>query len=230
MNLLPSINVVIADDHAIFRDGLKLMFNYLDKINLVGEAADGEELFKVVCEKQPDVVLTDIKMPILDGIKATIKIKAQYPAINIIGLSMFDDEHLIGEMLEAGANGYLLKNADKSEIEEAIRAVYDNQTYYCKHTTPKLAQVVAFAKNVKRKQLIEAELTNREKAIIYWTCKELTAKEISEKVYLSSRTIEGYRQKILDKLGVKNTAGMVIEAIRLGIYSPEDQSLPDFLE
>ena len=115
------IRVVMADDHEIFRDGFRLMLSRDADIHLVGEAANGRQLLELVADLRPHVVITDIKMPIMDGIEATRTIRASFPDVGIIGLSMFDEEDLILEVLEAGALGYLVKNADKEEVIEAIR-------------------------------------------------------------------------------------------------------------
>ncbi len=217
----PDINVVIADDHELFRDGLRLMLNGVEGIHLCGEACDVRALVKLVDKIKPDVVITDVKMPIMDGADATRHIIAHHQLIKVIALSMFDDEELILEMLESGAIGYLLKNADKYEVEDAIRAVYNNEPYYCKSTSGKLAKLIAYSKAHMQKQKKEAEFTDKEKDIIRLICQEYTNKQIGEKLFLSARTVEGYRMKIIEKMGAKNIVGIVIEAIRLGIYAPD---------
>jgi len=214
------INVVIADDHEIFRDGLKLMLSAFDNIHLIDEAKDGNELVKIVTKLKPHVVITDIKMPGMDGVEATKYIRENMPDTEVIALSMFDDEQLIMEMLDAGAIGYLLKNSDKSEVTAAIHNAYMHQPYYCKFTSGKLAKLIAYSKHNSEKKMREAEFSEREKEIIKLICAEYTNKQIGEKLFLSTRTVEGYRMKILDKMDVKNTVGIVIEAIRLGIYNP----------
>lgn len=215
------IRIVIADDHEIFRDGLKLMLGATDNIHLADEAANGKELIRIVKKVKPNVVITDIKMPDMDGVEATKHIKANYPQTEVIALSMFDDEQLILEMLEAGAIGYLLKNSDKSEVIDAINNAYMHQPYYCKFTSGKLAKLIAFSKHNSEKKLKEAEFSEREIEIIKLICEEYTNRQIGEKLFLSTRTVEGYRMKILEKMDVKNIVGIVIEAIRLGIYSPK---------
>ncbi len=215
------IKVVIADDHEIFRDGLKLMIESANNIQLIGEAANGVELVNLVEKNNPDIVVTDIKMPQMDGVEATKIIREQYPHIEVIALSMFDDEQLILEILEAGAIGYLLKNSDKTEVIDAINMAYKHQSYYCKQTSAKLAKLIAYSKLVNQKKQKESEFSEREKEIIKLICAEYTNKEIGEKLFLSTRTVEGYRMKILEKMDAKNIVGIVIEAIRLGIYSPQ---------
>jgi DNA-binding NarL/FixJ family response regulator len=215
------IKVVIADDHEIFRDGMKLTLQKAENIDLLGEAADGKELMKLVETTEPDVVITDIKMPTMDGVEATKEIKQKFPGIEVIALSMFDDEQLILEMLDAGALGYLLKNSDKFEITDAVQSVYEGNPYYCKFTSGKLAKLIALSRDKKEKKKKETDFSEKEIEIIRLICQEFTNKEIGERVFLSSRTVEGYRMKILEKLNAKNTVGIVIEAIRLGIYHPD---------
>jgi DNA-binding NarL/FixJ family response regulator len=213
------IRLVIADDHEIFRDGLRLMLQKQAEINLLGEAEDGKELVELVKHLQPDVVITDIKMPRMDGAAAAQHISQHYPHIGIIALTMFDEDDLIVDMMEAGAKGYLLKNADKNEMIEAIKSVYNNEPYYCKHTSHKLAQMVARSKFNPFKQKARPDFNDREKEIIGHICDGLTNKEIAAKIFLSVRTIEGLRMKILEKMNVKNTAGIIIYAIKNDLYT-----------
>jgi DNA-binding NarL/FixJ family response regulator len=209
-----TIRLVIADDHEIFRDGLALMLTKQDTVVLVGQAGDGEELLRVVAETQPDIVLTDIKMPRLNGIAAAKILLQRHPDLKIITLSMYQEEDLIVEMLEAGAKGYLLKNADKKEILEAILTVHEGNIFYCKHTTAQLATLIVKSKFDAHKRAHEPLFTDREKEIIRLICRQHTAQEIGNKLYLSKRTVEGYRTRILEKMEVKNTAGVVIFALR----------------
>lgn len=218
------IRIVLADDHEIFRDGFRVMCNKIPSIQLIGEAEDGERLVEMVTVLQPDVVITDINMPRMDGVQAAKILNEAYPEIGIIALSMFDEEHLIVDMLEAGARGYLIKNAQKEEITEAIQAVFKNEKYYCTSTSIKLAKLIANSRtrNTKAQRV---EFTEKEKIIIQYICQELSNKEIGEKLQLSKRTVEGYREKILEKIDAKNTAGIVVYAIKNEIYQvPPDAS------
>ncbi|HEX2845610.1 MAG TPA: response regulator transcription factor [Chitinophagaceae bacterium] len=220
MKLHGTIKVIIADDHEIFRDGLKLMLQKQPDIQLLAEAEDGKELIEKTEQLRPDVVITDVKMPRMDGASATRYLTEHHPHIGIIALTMFDEEEQIIEMLESGAKGYLLKNADKNEIKEAIQSVYDQTPYYCKHTSHRLAQLVAKSKFNPYRQKPKLEFTEREKEIITHICEGITNKEIAEKIFLSVRTVEGLRMKIMEKMNVKNTAGIIIYAIKNGHYSP----------
>jgi DNA-binding NarL/FixJ family response regulator len=217
-----TIRLVIADDHEIFRDGLALMLSKQDTVVLAGQAGDGEELLRLVAETQPDIVLTDIKMPRLGGIAASRMLLQRYPNLKIIALSMFDEEDLIVEMLETGARGYLLKNADKKEILEAILTVYEGSIFYCKHTTARLASLIVKSKFDTHKRPQESLFSDREKEIIRLICRQHTAQEIGGLLYLSKRTVEGYRTRILEKMDVKNTAGVVIFALKHHLISEAD--------
>lgn len=208
------IKIVFADDHEIFRDGFRLMLTRKPEIILLAEAENGRELVQVTRQFQPDVVITDIKMPVMDGIEATRIITGEFPGIGIIGLSMFDEDDLIVDMLEAGAKGYLLKNAGKDQISEAIKAVSDGDPYYCRTTSNKLTQMIAKSRFNPYKKTVKVEFSEREREIIELIAREFSNKEIAEKLFLSIRTVEGHRLKIMEKTGVKNTVGLVVYAIK----------------
>jgi DNA-binding NarL/FixJ family response regulator len=166
--------------------------------------------------------LTDIRMPVVDGIQSTKQILAAYPAMGIIALSMFDEENLVVEMLEAGAKGYLLKNAHKDEIIDAINTVHQNKIYYCAKTSFLLASMIVRSRTGNAAQQPAVVLNDREKDIIRMICEQKTTQEIADKIYLSKRTVEGYRVKILEKIQAKNIAGVVIFALKNNIITEED--------
>jgi two-component system response regulator NreC len=216
------IQLLIADDHEIFRDGLALMLSRQKDMNLVGQAGDGVELMTLVEAGCPDVILMDIKMPRMDGIQATKELIKTYPDLHIVALSMFSEENLIVEMLEAGAKGYLLKNADKQEILDAIHSVMENRVYYCRDTSATLASMIVKSNfNPYRKKEV-VEFSERELEIIKLICKQFTAQEMGDNLFLSRRTIEGYRTRILEKMNVKNTAGVVIYALKNKLISEKE--------
>jgi DNA-binding NarL/FixJ family response regulator len=212
------IRIVLADDHEIFRDGFNVMLKKQQDILLIGEAANGIELIKITERLLPDIIITDIKMPGLDGIEATRILTEKFPAINVIALSMFDDDNLIIDMLEAGAKGYLLKSAHQREIIDAIKTVYKHENYYCKSTSAKLVKMIAQSRFDPYKEIQKPELSQREIEIIRLICLEASNKEIASTLFLSIRTIEKYREKIQEKIKAKNAAGIVIFAIKTGIY------------
>ncbi len=208
------INLVLADDHEVFREGLRSMLSRQQNINIAGEAENGKELLAIVEKCMPDIVLTDIKMPFLDGIQATRLLAEKYPAIGIIGLSMYEEDRLIVEMMEAGAMGYLIKNASKANIVDAIETVYQGRNYYCSTTSQKLVNMLGKSKFQQSKQAEKPVFTDKEKEIIQLIYDQKTAKEIADIIFLSHRTVEGLKQKIMEKMGVSNTLGMVIYALK----------------
>ncbi len=210
----------MADDHEIFRDGFGVMFRRPSDIKLLADARNGQQLINLAEKFNPDVILTDIKMPGMDGIEATRIITTKMPHIKVIALSMFDDDNLIIDMLEAGAIGYLLKNAHKKEIIEAIRTVNNNDPYYCNRTSTKLARLIATSRFNPNKPVEKITFKEKERLIIELICKEYSNKDISETLHLSIRTIEGYRLRIMEKMLAKNIAGIVVFAIRHGLFKP----------
>lgn len=208
------INIVIADDHEIFRDGLLLMLSSYSNIHIIGEASNGKELIELVNKHQPDVVVTDINMPVIDGIEAAKQLSKLYPALGIIALSMYDDDDLIIDMLEAGAKGYLLKNAHKQEVITAIETVNLGKPYHCQNTSKKLLQLIKASKYNPYKGKPKSIFDEKELQVIELICQQQTAKEIAEKIYLSYRTVEGIKQRIMEKMDVSNTVGLAIYAIK----------------
>lgn len=218
--LYSPIRVVIADDHEIFREGLQGLIKKQPDMEMVGEAENGKLLLEITSELLPDVVLTDIKMPFVDGIQATQIISEKFPQVSVIALSMFDDENLIVDMLEAGAKGYLIKNAHKHEIIAAIKTVYSQEYYFCNHSSMKLAKLIGKSRFNFHKNFSRQEFSENEKEVIRMICEELSTKEIASRLNLSSRTIDGYRERILEKMNVKNSAGIAVYAIKHGLYKP----------
>ncbi|RYY87531.1 MAG: response regulator transcription factor [Chitinophagaceae bacterium] len=214
------IRLLIADDHEIFRDGFRVMLKKNPAIELVGEAADGESLLGMVALTKPDVVITDIRMPGLDGIAVTRALQHQAPDLPVIGLSTYDEEQVIVDMLEAGARGYLLKNASKEEIYTAVDAVHRGEIYFCSSTSPRLAELIARSSYNPFRRRPSAEISDREREIIRLICQEFSSKEIALQLHNSVRTVESYRDRLLDKIGARNVAGLVVYAIKNGIYKP----------
>jgi len=211
------IQIIIADDHEVYRDGLKSLLEKAPGLQVIGEAANGQELLYLCRQNLPDVILTDIMMPVMDGIAATQKLSSEFPTVRIIALSMFNQDNLILDMLHAGAMGYLIKNAHKSEILEAVQSVYRSIPYYCKSTSMKLARLIG-ASQYGHKPANKPEFTAKEIEIIRMICEEKTSKEIGDHLHLSMRTVEEYRQRLKDKMEVKGTTGIVIYAIKNELY------------
>jgi DNA-binding NarL/FixJ family response regulator len=211
------IKYLIADDHKIFRQGLKLVLTDDHHLKCIGEAASGVEVMEQLNKEQPDVILLDLKMPDMDGIETTQKIRALYPDLKIIILTMHNDEHFILHLMELGANGYLIKNADAEEIKKAIHSVFESNYYFKELVSTALLRKVSQHKNMDPKFRHSIELNEREIEVLKLICEENTAAEIGEKIFLSARTVEGIRASMMQKIGVKNIAGLVIYAVKHGI-------------
>jgi DNA-binding NarL/FixJ family response regulator len=214
------IRIIIADDHELILDGLRSMLKKVAEIELVDEASNGEQLLASTRKLQPDVVLTDVKMPKLDGIQATMKIKEEFPHIGIIALSSYDEQHLIIEMLNAGAKGYLLKTSHKDEIIKAIKAVYKDEVYYCANTNARLADMISRRNSDPLRKDKMPCFTERELQVIEFMCKGLPSKLIADKLGLSKRTVERYRDVIMEKMDVHNATAAVSYAITHKVYIP----------
>ncbi len=218
---MPTIKVALVDDQTLFLKGLRLILEGFEEIEIVIQATSGEELFQAMATVIPDVILLDLKMPGMDGIAVAEKLRPQYPNVKIILLTMHDDERFIQHVLSVGANGYLLKNEEPEVLRDAINKVL-NQDYYLNDYVAK-----ALFNNIKKQQpgaptsqlTAPITLTRREQEILELICKEMTTSEIAEQLYISKRTVEGHRQNLLDKTGVRNTAGLVIFALKNQLVS-----------
>ncbi|WP_143310841.1 response regulator transcription factor [Chitinophaga vietnamensis] len=213
------IKVAIADDHKIFRSGVINTLIPYENISIVFEADDGLHLLQIMEKQLPDVILMDLKMPNMDGIEATIKVKEKYPDVKVIILTMYEDDNFIVHLVENGANAYLLKNAEPEEIYEAICTTYDKGFYFNENVNLALLKKVLHKTKQQIKPTLknEVQLNDREQEVLKLICNEYTTQEISEQIFLSPRTVEGIRQKLLEKLNVKNSVGLVLYAFRNGI-------------
>ena len=200
MKLYTPIKIILADDHELYRDGFSAMIKKEIDIELIGEAKDGEELVKIARLLKPDIVVTDILMPVVNGIDATKILINEFPHVGFIALSMSNQDNLIIQMMEAGAQGYLLKNAHKNEIVSAIKAVYKGDSYYCKSTTTELTKLLTENNYSSEKQTDKALFSQKELAIIRLICKERSSQQIADELKHSIRTIDSYRKNILKKM------------------------------
>jgi DNA-binding NarL/FixJ family response regulator len=208
------IKVAIADDHKIFRKGVILSLRPYSAIKFVQEAENGQELLDGLAASEPDVVLMDLRMPLKDGIETTKIIAKQYPSIHIIALTMYEDERFVSHMMEIGANGYLLKSADPSEIKRAIIEVA-TKGYYLNNFVNR----ILLKKSHTRTKIIpslntEITLNDREREVVRYICMEFTAHEIAQKIDVSPRTVEAIKDRLMERFGAKNTAGLVFFAVK----------------
>jgi DNA-binding NarL/FixJ family response regulator len=213
------INLAIADDHKIFRNGLKATLEDFPDFNLLIEASNGKELIGQLAIHQPDVVLMDIKMPEMDGMQTTAYIHQHFRQIRVLALSMHNEDKYIVDMMKAGASGYLLKNAEPEEIIDAISTVYHKGFYFNEHLSVTLIRQLVGPGTAHDARQHHAELNDREIEVLRLVCQEYSNQEIADKIFLSVRTVEGYRARLFEKTGSKNLVGLVIFAIKRGIIS-----------
>ncbi len=209
-----TINVAIADDHKIFRKGVILSLRAYHNIRFMLEAENGEELIKGIEKEQPDIVLMDLKMPIKDGIETTKYLNKHFPAVRILILTMFEDERFVGHLMDSGANGYLLKSTEPSEIKQAILDVMKTGFYL-----NNFVNRVLIKKNYARQKFnpnlnSEIVVNEREKEVLSLVCMEYTAQEIAQRMDISARTVEAIKDRLMERFGVKNSVGLVFFAMK----------------
>lgn len=208
------INVGIADDHSLFREGIRMIIDSMEGVQLLLEAESGKDLLGQLKDITVDVILLDIEMKDMSGIETLKTLSIQNPKPKIIVLSMHTEPRMISYMMEQDANGYLPKDVKRDELELAIRTVYEKGVYLNEMVSKSL---LAGLKNRSKKSLPSMELSPREKEILELICQEYTMQEIGEKLFISERTVEGHRKNICVKLDVKNTAGLVRKAVLLNL-------------
>lgn len=214
---MDTIKLVIADDQKLFLRGIRFILDNFKDIEIVGEALNGQELVEVVGKANPHVVLSDIKMPDMDGIEATKILKQRHPDIKVILLTMYNDDRLISHVMELGANGYLLKDEDAEEVHKAIQAVYERGFYFNDYVSKALLRQIKSKNKIAPGAILGAnvaKLTPRELEVLDLICREYSTTEIAEQLFISARTVEGHRKNLLEKTGVRNVAGLVIFAIK----------------
>ncbi|NQU87325.1 MAG: response regulator transcription factor [Mariniphaga sp.] len=213
MESIRKINIVVVDDHTLFRKGLITLLNEINSTGSFFEASNGLELIDMLNKTNPlpDLILLDINMPVMDGVKATEIIKEKYPELKIIILSMENEEQLILHLIEKGVNGYLLKNCESEELERAIKMVMEKE-YYFNHDISELIRRAFIHKSNHTYPI--CEFTRREQEVLELICKEFTTQQIANKFDVSPRTIESHRKNLIEKSGVKNLAGLIVFAIK----------------
>ncbi len=204
-------NLMIVDDHALFRNGLKLLLNAFENYKVVAEASTGIEFLDALDIVPTDIVLLDIEMPEMDGITAAQKAIAKYPDLKIITLSMYGDEEYYYKMVDAGVSGFLLKDSDIDEVQAALHAVVDGRNYFSQDLLQNLINRLTHTSDTDNEV---SDLTDRELEIVSLICQGLSNQEISEQLFLSKRTVEKHRANILEKTNCRNTASLVMYAIK----------------
>ncbi len=208
------IKVAIADDHKIFRKGVILSLRPYTNVKFVQEADNGVELIQGLPVSEPDVILMDLRMPVKDGIETTKAVSKQYAHIHIIILSMYEDERFVYHLMENGAHGYLLKNAEPQEIRKAIMDVHE-KGYYLNNFVNRILLKRSHSKQKVIPSLNnEITLNEKEKDVLKFICMEFTAQEIAQKMEISPRTVEAIKDRLMERFGSKNTAGLVFFAVK----------------
>jgi DNA-binding NarL/FixJ family response regulator len=212
---MPAIRLAIADDEVLIRKGLALVIRDFEGIELIMEAGNGQELLDQLAlgKVVPNVVILDLRMPVLDGIETAKKLSADYPDIRIIILSTYFSKAFVLNMLEIGAAAYLPKNTDPDEMEQTIRGVVEKGFYY-NEAVMSIVRENLMSKKKPALPGFEIALTKREKEVLQLICEQYTNAEIADKLFISTRTVEGHRNNLLQKLNCRNTAGLVAVAIR----------------
>ncbi len=213
---MDKIKVVLADDHALFRNGLKMLLDSSDNMEVVAEASNGKELLTILEERIVDIVLLDISMPEMDGIEAAGIISRNYPDVQIITLSMFGEEDYYFRMVSLGVKGFLLKNSSIDEVLQAVNTVAMGGSFFSNELLLSLVGSLQYAQNQENsnEEVGADELSEREKEILFQICKGLNNQEIGDKLFISKRTVDKHRANILAKTSCKNTANLVMYAIK----------------
>jgi DNA-binding NarL/FixJ family response regulator len=211
------IKVAIADDHVLFRTGVKTALSMEKDIKMVAEADNGMQLLTLLKHIQPDVILLDIQMPIMDGITTLPEIKKLYPEVKVVMLTMHNDHSMISKLMELGANAYLTKNSDSDVIYEAVKTVHTTEYYFNALTNKALIDGLRMKRQAEAGLALDTKLTDKEVTILKLMCEEKSTKEIADVVDLSPRTVEAIRDKLKTKTGAKSMAGLVMFAVKSGI-------------
>lgn len=203
-----AIQIVLVDDHRLFRSGLVSLISTFGDYHILFEAANGQELIrKISPQLKPDIILLDINMPVMGGVETAQWLRTNYPDVFVVILSMFEDAEKVLTMVKLGVKGYLLKDAEPEEFEQALKKVAKGELYYPEFVTRHM--VNSFNRNVD-----EVKLNSRELEFLRLSATELTYKEIADAMFVSARTIDGYRDTLFEKLEIKSRVGLVLYAIK----------------
>jgi len=214
MSTIEAIKVAIADDHKIFRDGIKMALSGKEYLKIIWEAEDGKDLIHKMKIKLPDVLLMDIRMPEMDGINAISLLRKEYDEVRIIVLTMYDDQEMISKMMEMGANAYLTKTTDPEEIYNAILTCMNDDFYFNDLLNKAVLMKLQQKKTTRQFYPNAVKFNEKEISILSLIAQDKTTEEISKEVFLSPRTIETIRQNMKTKVGVKTIAGLIMYGTR----------------
>lgn len=211
---MKTINVILVDDHTLFRDGIKSILDEEKEINVIDEAADGNTLCEKLKYQSPDVVITDISLPDISGIELTKKITKNYPELKVLMLSMHNNEEFILSSLKAGANGYLSKDIKRSELLDAIHSIMEGKIYFNKEISQTIINNYREDDHAGSGSKLHNKLTEREIEVLKLVGEGLINKEIADKLFISIRTVDAHKNHIMHKLDLKSSVDMVKYAIK----------------
>jgi DNA-binding NarL/FixJ family response regulator len=212
------IRVVLAEDHTLFRAGLRTLLRDMPGVEVVAEASEGREALRVILEHRPDVALVDISMPGLNGLEVLARLTRDCPAVRVMILSMHTNEEYVRQALHAGAAGYLLKDADVTELDVALRAVLRGESYL----SPAISQrVIGWVRHTEPQASSLDQLTSRQREILQLIAEGHSTKSIAALLDLSPKTVDAHRAELMTRLDIHDVAGIVRYAIRMGLVSPE---------
>lgn len=212
---MTSYKILLADDHKIVRDGIKALIEDEKNFNVVAEAENGLEAIELCKNFDIDIAIIDMNMPKMNGIELIVQLRKEYKNMKLLVLSMVNQHDIIKKSVESGVNGYLLKSSSSEELLTALQTIIDGGHYFCEESTKTIMEGLAGI-NPRKYTAIE-EITEREREVLTLICKELTNAEIAERLNISVRTVDSHRRNLLQKIGAKNTAGLVKFAIKTGL-------------
>lgn len=221
------VKIALVDDELLFRKGISFLLNTIKEFEVVFEASNGEELIHYLekNEKYPDIIMMDLKMPVINGVEATKIINKSFPSIKIIALTSYNTPSFIANMINVGASSYLVKNATPDEMIFTISEVAEKGFYYNEEVMNVIHQDIINTNQSSKSKLDDEFLTSREKEVLGLICQQLSTNEIAEKLFISPRTVDGHRNNLLLKTESKNMAGLVVFAIQNKIVNINDVSL-----
>lgn len=205
------IKVIIVDDHEIFRNGLKMVLGKIKYAKVIGEASNGQEFLELIKTELPDIVLMDIEMPVMNGIKATEEVLKIHPELKIIALTMFNNDEYVQSMIDVGVKGFLIKNIKKDILDKAIQSISSGNTFYSEELWDFFTKRVT---HEDKSLLKDLNLTKRETEILQLLCEGLSNKEIADRLFVSERTIIGHKSNLLAKSGCKSTISLLSYAVK----------------
>jgi DNA-binding NarL/FixJ family response regulator len=210
--------ILLADDHELVRTGMRALLSELPGMEVVAETGDGQEALRLISEKKPDLALLDISMPGLNGLEVAVRAHKEFPALRVVILSMYADDEFVRRALNAGAVGYVLKNADRAELELALRTVIRGETWLSPPVARRVAD--AYARGTAPRDVEFEALTARQREVLQMIAEGLSTKEIAARLNVGVKTVEGHRAELMQRLGIHGVAGLVRYAIRTGLVQP----------